>query len=142
MREVKAVCINHERGRKFAVQEAFVTPFGLKDDFHAQENSSRQISFLFEDSIRRIIDHGLTVNDGAFGENLVISGSYYTFEIGEQIAIGDEVLLEVTIIGKTCHAPCAIYQTIGTCIMPEEGVFCKVIKGGKIKHGDRFSNRK
>ena len=80
---------------------------------------------------------GFDVGSGDFAENLTTEGINLVFlPVGAHISIGKEVLLEITQIGKQCHAGCAIYRQIGKCIMPKEGVFAKVIRGGFVKAGD------
>ena len=76
--------------------------------------------------------------DGAFGENLVTSGVDWRCEaaVGDRVRIGEHVLLEVTQIGKECHTACAIGQATGECIMPREGIFCRVLAGGTVRPGD------
>ena len=77
------------------------------------------------------------VDFGAFGENLVIEGfELNKLPVGQRLTIGEEVLLEVTQIGKECHDKCAIYYQVGDCIMPKNGIFTRVLKGGKVKVGD------
>lgn len=79
---------------------------------------------------------GANVDFGAFGENLVVEGiELHTLPIGQLIQIGD-VLLEVTQIGKKCHDKCQIYYQVGKYIMPKNGIFTKVIKGGNVKVGE------
>ena len=78
------------------------------------------------------------VKEGAFGENLLIEGyDFKNFPIGTKFQCND-VILELTQIGKKCHNGCEIFKKMGDCIMPREGVFCKVIRGGRIKEGDAF----
>ena len=80
---------------------------------------------------------GGNVDFGAFGENLVIEGfELNKLPVGQRLTVGDEVLLEVTQIGKECHDKCAIYYQVGECIMPKNGIFTRVLKGGKVKVGD------
>ncbi|MCK5188261.1 MAG: MOSC domain-containing protein, partial [Deltaproteobacteria bacterium] len=70
-------------------------------------------------------------------ENLTTEGlDLVVLPIGTRLAVGEEVVLEVTQIGKECHTGCAIFKQVGKCIMPKEGVFAKVIRGGEIKQGD------
>ena len=79
---------------------------------------------------------GAEVGNGAFGENLVVEGiDLKSLPIGTQLTCGD-TLLELTQIGKECHARCAIYHQMGDCIMPREGVFCRVLRGGRVAPGD------
>jgi MOSC domain-containing protein YiiM len=80
---------------------------------------------------------GLKVGPGDFAENLTTQGiDLPALPIGTRLLVGKEVLLEVSQIGKECHTRCAIFQQVGTCIMPLEGVFARVIRGGVVKPGD------
>ena len=82
--------------------------------------------------------HKGNVDFGAFGENLVIEGfELNKLPVGQRLTVGDDVLLEVTQIGKECHDKCAIYYQVGECIMPKNGIFTRVLKGGKVKVGDK-----
>ena len=79
------------------------------------------------------------MDDGAFGENLVISGfDFKTLPIGTKFKCND-VILELTQVGKECHAHCAIYHAMGDCIMPREGVFTRVLRGGVVRVGDELT---
>jgi len=80
---------------------------------------------------------GLDLVPGDFAENLTTEGlDLVVLPIGSRLAVGEEVMLEVTQIGKECHTGCAIFKQVGKCIMPKEGIFAKVIRGGEIKQGD------
>ncbi len=108
---------------------------GIEGDAHAGD-WHRQVSLLAIESIEKIREKGLQVSPGAFAENITTSGlSLYTLPVGARIAIGESVL-EITQIGKECHARCAIYYTAGDCVMPREGVFARVVRGGGIAAGD------
>ena len=116
----------------------FIEDYGLKDDAHAGK-WHRQVSLLFYEKIEEFRKKGTQVAFGAFGENLVVEGyDFKTLSIGTRFQC-NEVILELTQIGKECHHGCMIYQTMGDCIMPREGVFCRVLHGGTIKCGDDFS---
>ena len=137
MAVIKAVCISEEKGTaKLNVRQAeIIENYGLKDDAHAG-NWHRQVSLLSYEKIEEFKSLGVDVNDGDFGENLIVEGiDLRTLPVGTHIQI-NEVLLEVTQIGKECHTGCAIAQTVGKCIMPTEGIFAKVLKGGIVKIGD------
>ena len=100
---------------------------------------TEQISMLALASVEKMRALGARVNPGAFAENLTIADiDIPALRIGEQIAVG-EALLEVTQIGKECHTRCAIYQQVGDCVMPREGVFARVRVGGDIRVGDAVS---
>lgn len=118
-----------------------ITDWGIEGDVHAG-NWHRQVSLLGIESIDKMQQLGLNVRPGAFAENITIEGlNLLDLRIGDRIIIGDAVL-EITQIGKDCHSRCAIYYAAGDCVMPREGVFAKVIKGGKIKVNDVVSVEK
>lgn len=134
---VKAVCISKKKGtqkRPVAVGN-FMTDWGLEGDAHAG-HWHRQISLLSLEKIEAFRQHGVQIAYGDFGENLVVSDiDFSALPVGTLLQCG-EVLLEITQIGKECHQHCAIYQAVGDCIMPREGVFAKVCHDGIIRPGD------
>ncbi|WP_297418562.1 MOSC domain-containing protein [Clostridium sp.] len=139
MGKIIAVCISERRGtQKKNVKEAnFIEDFGIENDAHAG-NWHRQVSLLSYEKIEEFNNKGANVIDGAFGENLVVEGIEFTkLPVGTILKCND-VILELTQIGKECHNHCEIYKKMGDCIMPTNGVFAKVIKGGKIKYGDEM----
>ena len=110
---------------------------GLVGDAHAG-NWHRQVSLLAEESIDKMREMGLDLKDGDFAENITTRNiELFTLPVGQVLTIG-ECVLEVTQIGKECHKGCAIKQKVGNCIMPTEGIFCKVLKGGIIKKNDKI----
>ena len=140
MAAILAVCISDVRGvQKRAVDEIEVLEnHGVKDDAHAGD-WHRQISLLANESAEVMRQKGVDVGPGAFGENIVTEGiSVKDLPVGTYLKVGEEVLLEVTQIGKVCHDRCAIYYQAGECIMPTEGIFCKVLKPGTLRAGDRI----
>lgn len=137
MGKVHAVCISTIRGiAKQAVPEGkFVVDWGIEGDAHA-EHWHRQVSLLGLESIEAFRRRGGQVEFGAFGENLVVDGfNFSALPVGTLLCCGD-VLLEMTQIGKECHNHCAVYEAVGDCIMPREGVFARVLEGGVIRPGD------
>jgi MOSC domain-containing protein YiiM len=113
---------------------------GLVGDAHCDNNSHRQVSLLAQESINKMQRLGLKVGPGDFAENLTTEGlDLLSLPIGRRIIIGKEVVLEVSQIGKECETPCAIYYQAGECIMPKEGIFALVIKGGKVSVGDAIN---
>jgi MOSC domain-containing protein YiiM len=135
---VKAISISEKKGmKKTNVPEAEVkTDFGIVGDAHGG-NWHRQISLLAIESIDKMIEMGADVLPGSFAENITTQGmELLGLPIGSTLRIGNEIELEVTQIGKECHTRCEIYQQVGDCIMPREGIFTKVIKAGRIKVGD------
>ena len=140
MGKVIAVCISEKRGTvKKNVQECTVVEgFGLENDAHGG-NWHRQISLLSYDQVKDFNARGGNVTDGDFGENILVEGyDFKTLPIGTRFKCND-VILELTQVGKKCHHHCEIFHRVGDCIMPREGVFTKVIHGGKIKVGDDFT---
>ncbi|MGE5843253.1 MAG: MOSC domain-containing protein, partial [Syntrophaceae bacterium] len=104
---------------------------------HAERGIKRQVSLLSVDSIEKMRSMGLSVGPGDFAENLTVEGmELHTLLPGTRIAVGSEVILEISQIGKACHAGCAIFKEVGKCIMPKEGVFATVVKGGEVRTGD------
>lgn len=136
---VKAVCISEKKGtaKRNVGKAVFLENFGLAGDAHAG-TWHRQVSLLSDEKIQAFKALGVSVHDGDFGENLVVSGvDFAALPVGSRFQIG-EVLLELTQIGKECHHGCAIAQAVGKCIMPTEGVFARVLKGGSVSTGDQL----
>lgn len=140
MGNVIAVCISEKKGvQKRNVGSArFIEDWGIENDAHAGK-WHRQVSLLSHDQVEEFRARGAVVEDGAFGENLVVSGfDFKNLPVGTKFRCND-VLLEMTQIGKQCHAHCEIYKVMGDCIMPREGVFARVLHGGTISVGDTLS---
>lgn len=113
--------------------------YGILGDAHGDRNTHRQISLLAIESIEKMQNMGLNVNPGDFAENITTKGiNLLSLTKGDKISLGDEVLLQITQIGKECHQPCLIGQQAGECVMPTEGIFARVLKGGKVKIGDKI----
>ena len=139
MPDIIAVCTSKKKGtKKENMGYGIVTKgFGLMGDAHADENTHRQVSLLAMESILKMQGLGVNVGPGDFAENFTTEGiDLVSLPVGTKLETGDGVLLEVSQIGKECHTKCAIYHTVGRCVMPEEGVFAMVAKGGKVKTGD------
>jgi MOSC domain-containing protein YiiM len=137
--KIIAVCKSKEKGTKKepAEQGTLKEDYGLVGDAHADCCTHRQISLLARESIDKMKGKGFDVGPGDFAENLTTEGvSLTSLPVGTQMLIGTEVVLEITQIGKDCHAKCAIFREIGKCIMPKEGIFAKIIRGGIVKAGD------
>lgn len=141
---VKAVCISEKKGtpKKNIGSCNLIEDFGLENDAHA--GSGRQVSLLSWNKVEEFRKNfpDANVSDGAFGENLLIDGfDFKSFPVGTRFQIeSDEntpVELELTQIGKSCHSGCTVSQKTGKCIMPQEGVFARVVCGGKVKTGDK-----
>lgn len=136
--KVIAVNISDEKGeRKRSVDRVFVREnFGIEGDAHASEKWHRQVSLLAIESVNKMKEMGLDVGPGDFAENITTEGlELYFLPVGTRMIIG-EVEAEVSQIGKVCHERCAIYYQAGDCVMPKEGIFVKIIKGGWVKPGD------
>lgn len=139
MGKIIAICISERRGteKKNIGECNVIEGFGLENDAHGG-NWHRQVSLLSYNRVLDFNEKGGAVEDGAFGENILVEGiDFKTLPIGTLFKCND-VILELTQVGKECHAHCEIYKRVGDCIMPREGVFAKVIHGGKIKVGDEL----
>ena len=139
MAKIIAVCRSKKKGtRKEDITEGSLKEdYGLVDDAHADCCTHRQVSLLAIESINKMRSLGLDVRPRDFAENLTTEGiDLPSLSAGTKISIGKGIILEITQIGKECHTGCAIYRQIGKCIMPKEGVFAKVIRGGFVSAGD------
>ncbi|MGD0781481.1 MAG: MOSC domain-containing protein [Candidatus Aminicenantales bacterium] len=139
---VETVCSAARKGEpKHAVESVrLVAGSGVEGDAHAG-SGHRQVSFLAGEDVDSLRAEGLTLTAGAFGENIVTRGiDWRRARIGGLIEIG-AARLEITQIGKECHTPCAIFRAAGRCIMPDLGIFAKVLQGGVIHAGDRGDYR-
>jgi MOSC domain-containing protein YiiM len=114
----------------------FVAGHGIEGDAHAGD-WHRQVSLLGAESIAKIQAAGMAVSPGDFAENVTTTGlRLWELPIGTRLLLGVDVLLEVTQIGKTCHQRCQIFHQVGDCVMPREGIFARVLKGGEVRVGD------
>lgn len=135
---IVAVSTSRHKGKKKKNLPAckLVKDKGLEGDAHAGD-WHRQVSLLAMESIAKIREQGLDVAPGDFAENLTTSGILvWKLPLGTRMAVGSQALLEVTQIGKECHDRCAIYHQVGDCVMPREGIFTRVLRGGTVKPGD------
>ncbi len=142
MARIVAVNQSEQKGtkKKNITSGTLKEDYGLLGDAHCDNNSHRQVSLLARESINKMQSLGLKVGPGDFAENLTTEGlDLLSLPIGRRISIGKEVILEVSQIGKECETPCAIYYQAGECIMPKEGIFARVIKGGKVSVGDKIN---
>lgn len=142
MASIVEVSISNKKSvKKTPVHEAtFLANYGMEDDAHATFGIKRQVSLLSLDSVQKMRDMGATVNPGDFAENLTVQDmELYTLPIGTRLKIGDEAEFIVSQIGKECHHGCDIFKQVGKCVMPTEGIFVTVAKGGKIKVGDEVT---
>ncbi len=139
MARIIAVCKSAEKGtkKKAVASSTLRENYGLIGDAHADSDTHRQVSLLAIESINKMRSLGLDVGPGDFAENLTVEGiDLVSLPVGTCLRIGDEIVLEISQIGKECHNGCAIYLQAGKCIMPEEGVFARVIRGGLVKTKD------
>ena len=137
MAKVIAVCISEKKGTmKHPVDSVQLKKeHGIIGDAHAG-NWHRQVSLLADESVEKMRGKFPDIPIGAFAENILTEGiELCTLPIGTKLRIG-ETLLEVTQIGKECHADCAIRQQVGDCVMPREGIFAIVLEEGSVKAGD------
>lgn len=142
--KIVSIATSKKKGtRKIAVDEAFLKKeHGLEGDAHAG-TWHRQVSFLASEEIDKAREKGLEVTFGDFAENIATTGvDWKNIPVGSRIRLGQNVLVEITQIGKECHNRCAIYYKAGDCIMPREGVFARVLEEGIIRCGDPISIEK
>jgi len=139
MAKITAVCKSKRKGTKkqIVAEGIFKEEYGLVGDAHAASDTHRQVSLLAIESIAKMHNLGLDLGPGDFAENLTTEGiELVSLPIGTNLSVGEGIILEVTQIGKECHTGCAIYHQVGKCIMPEEGIFVRVIRGGLVRAGD------
>ena len=136
---IRSINISTEKGtvKKPVPQINVIEDFGLEGDAHAGK-WHRQVSLLSYEQFEAFRKNGAPIEPGSFGENLLVEGfDFKTLPVGTVFRSGD-VVLELTQIGKKCHSGCEIYKIMGDCIMPREGVFTRVLRGGRLKAGDPF----
>jgi molybdopterin adenylyltransferase len=136
--KVVAVSISDRKGqKKRPVPSAMlIVEHGLEGDAHAGTSGHRQVSLLAVESADKMRAKGVPVGHGDFAENLTVAGiDLLSLKIGDRLLVG-EALLEISQIGKECHDRCAIYQQVGDCVMPREGLFGRVVRGGRVRPGD------
>ncbi len=139
MTAIIAVCQSEKKGtkKKPAAVVTIKENYGIVGDAHADGTTHRQVSLLAIESIDKMRGRGFDLQPGDFAENITTQGiDWVSLPIGTRITVGDRVVLEMTQIGKECHAACAIRKQVGDCIMPREGIFARVIRGGDVKAGD------
>lgn len=133
-----SICISPERGqlKKEVFEARVIDNFGIENDGHAGD-WDRQVTCLNYASVQRVNEEkGLNVGPGGFAENLLIDGiDLVKVGVGGQLRIGNEVVLQVAQIGKEDH-PSVVTRTLGVTLLPYEGLFCRVMKGGTIRKGD------
>ncbi len=138
MGKIVAICISEKKGvqKKDIKRCKLIENHGLEGDAHAG-SWHRQISLLSKEARLVMENKGAKLNDGDFGENLLTEGiDFANIKIGNKLRLGKDALVRITQIGKECHDKCSIYYQVGDCIMPREGIFAEVLKGGEIKIND------
>ncbi|RJR21653.1 MAG: MOSC domain-containing protein [Desulfobacteraceae bacterium] len=140
MKIITVATSRHKGTPKSLVESAFLREgYGIDGDAHAGD-WHRQVSLLAWERIEEARNHGLEVSAGDFAENIATMGiDWKTVPVGSRFSLGESAIIEITQLGKECHNRCAIYYRNGDCIMPREGVFAKVLKGGSIRPGDNIS---
>ncbi len=138
--EIVSIAVSKKKGtiKKCTQQAELIENHGIKNDAHAGD-WHRQLSFLASESIEKASTEEFKLNFGDFAENIATTGiDWKNQPIGQVFKLGEKALVEITQIGKECHKKCAIYYRSGDCIMPKEGVFAKILKGGIINVGDNI----
>jgi MOSC domain-containing protein YiiM len=138
--KIVSIAVSRKKGtiKKCVRQAELLENHGIKGDAHAGD-WHRQLSFLASESIENAGSKEFKLNFGDFAENIATTGiDWKTQPIGRIFKLGEDALAQITQIGKECHKKCAIYYRTGDCIMPKEGVFAKILKGGTIKVGDKI----
>jgi MOSC domain-containing protein YiiM len=136
--KIVSIAASRKKGtvKKTVPEAELIEGHGLSGDAHAGP-WHRQVSFLAQESIEKMRSAGCDVTFGDFAENIATEGiDWPSIPVGTKIELGDRALVEITQIGKECHKKCAIYYRAGDCIMPKEGVFARVLRGGSIRIGD------
>ncbi|MFC1474851.1 MOSC domain-containing protein [bacterium] len=139
--KVVSVNTSEKRGEKKTPVDSIEikVDHGIVGDSHGGHHSVREISLLAIESHRKMIEKGVDVSPGDFAENITTEGiDLPSLPIGTRLRIGN-IEAEVTQIGKTCHDRCNIYQQVGDCVMPREGIFVKSINPGTISPGDEIT---
>ena len=135
---IKAISVSKEKGKqKINVPEAELkVDCGIVGDAHAG-NWERQVSLLARESIDQMLAKGAKVSPGDFAENITTEGiDLLKLSIGSKLKLGESAELQISQFGKECHSRCEIFEQVGDCIMPREGVFAKVTRAGSVKVGD------
>ena len=137
--KIYSISISYERGqlKKEVPEASFVAGYGIENDGHAGD-WGRQVTCLSFESLQKVnIEKGLNMGPGDFAENVLTEGlDLSLLSAGSRIKLGEDVLLEVTQVGKEDH-PSIVSRTFGVSLLPSEGLFCRVISGGIVKKGDK-----
>jgi molybdopterin adenylyltransferase len=135
---ILAICIGEQRGtpKRAVASVQLIRGHGLEGDAHAG-TWHRQVSMLADEDVAEVRHAGLVVEQGDFGENLLTSGvDFSELVVGRRFRVGEQAVLQITQRGKECHSRCKIYQRLGDCIMPREGLFARVCRSGRVAPGD------
>ena len=135
---IYAISVSDRKGipKKNVTQALLREGHGIVNDAHAGQ-WHRQVSLLAKESIEKMLVKGLEVGPGDFAENITTEGiDLPSLPVGKKLHLGRQTLIEITQKGKECHNRCAVYEKAGDCVMPREGIFCKVLSGGVIRAGD------
>lgn len=138
MGKIVAICISKKKGvQKEGVKQCkLIENYGLEGDAHAG-SWHRQVSLLSKEARLVMENKGVKLDAGDFGENVLTEGvDFANTKVGKKLRLGKDAMLRITQIGKECHDRCNIYYQVGDCIMPREGIFAEVLKGGIIKIDD------
>ncbi|CCK82522.1 MULTISPECIES: MOSC domain-containing protein [Desulfobacula] len=138
--KIVSIAVSKKKGttKKCIQQAELIENHGIKDDAHAGD-WHRQLSFLASESIEKAGSEDFKLNFGDFAENIATTGIDWKHQpIGRRFKLGEDAIVQITQIGKECHKKCVIFYRTGDCIMPKEGVFAKILKGGTIKVGDQI----
>lgn len=138
--KILTICVSSEKGtKKNEVHSAlFIADLGIKGDAHAGK-WHRQVSLLSNEDIDKVREIIPNLKPGAFAENLATVGiDLNQVKIGDKVLLNDEVVLQVTQLGKECHSGCEIQKLTGDCLMPKKGIFARVLKGGFVEKNDRI----
>jgi len=140
--KIIAVCTSEKKGtiKQNVGCGTLIEEFGIEGDAHGGF-AHRQVSLIAEEDIETMRAKLPDLSPGSFAENLTTEGfDLSALSIGDRLSVGDSCLLEVSQIGKECHTKCQVFHITGECIMPQKGIFCRVIKGGKVCVGDNITN--
>jgi len=138
--KIVSIAVSSKKGtvKKQVENARLLEDHGMEGDAHAGK-WHRQVSFLAAESIAGAKERGLDVDFGDFAENIATTGiDWVNIPVGTKFKLGETAQVEITQIGKECHNRCAIYYKAGDCIMPKEGVFARVLKGGDIACGNKI----
>ena len=138
MGKIVAICISKKKGvqKEDVKQCKLIENHGLEGDAHAG-SWHRQVSLLSKEARLVMENKGAKLDAGDFGENVLTEGiDFANIKVGNKLRLGKDAMVRITQIGKECHDRCSIYYQVGDCIMPREGIFAEVLKGGIIKIND------